>query len=140
MFFPSNPYIQLFSYMNLADSIGCLHIQLKRSISIIARTSGHLEPRTSGEASLRDYVASAMKFRREHPAMWRGTPTFRRERVADADVLIVDKTDAQTGDRVVIVFSDKDTTVPLIGLKQAVDVDAWRPEFVAIIGPEAKRK
>ena len=72
--------------------------------------------------------------------MWRGTPTFRRERVADADVLIVDKTDAQTGDRVVIIFSDKDTTVPLIGLKQAVDVDAWRPEFVAIIGPEAKRK
>lgn len=106
----------------------------------IARTSGHLEPRTCGEASLRDYVASAMKFRREHPAMWRGTPTFRRERVADADVLIVDKTDAKTGDRVVIIFSDKDTTVPLIGLKQAVDVDAWRPEFVAISGPEAKRR
>ncbi len=99
----------------------------------ISRTSGHLEARSGAEASLRDYVAQAMKIRREHPAMWRGTPTFRRQRVADADVLVVDKLDNKTGDRVLIIFSDADTTVPLMeGLGQAVDVDAWRPEFVIV--------
>lgn len=98
----------------------------------IARTSGHLDARNGGEASLRDYLANALKMRREHPAMWRGTPTFRRERIADADVLVVDKTDPATNDRVLIIFSDADTTVPLPGLGQAVDVDAWRPEIVPV--------
>ena len=98
----------------------------------IARTSGHLEPRNNDEKALCEYLASAMKFRREHPAMWRGTPTFRRQKVADADVLVVDKFDSVTDDRVLIIFSDADTTVPLQGLGQAVDVDAWRPEFIAV--------
>ena len=42
----------------------------------IARTSGHLEPRTSGERELKEYIAAAMKFRSENPAMWRGNATF----------------------------------------------------------------
>lgn len=98
----------------------------------VARTSGHLEPRNSSEASLRDYLAGALKMRREHPAMWRGEPTFKRLKVDDADVLIVDKTDDKTGDRVLIVFSDKDTTVPVQGMGMAIDVDAWRPEIVPV--------
>ena len=97
----------------------------------VARTSGHLEARTSGEESLHDFTVSAMHFRRANPAMWRGTPTFNRQKVADADVLVVDKTDSETGNRVLIIFSDKDTTVPVHGVG-AVDVDAWRPEFVKV--------
>lgn len=97
----------------------------------VARTSGHLEPRNDGERRLRDFTAAAMTFRRENPAMWRGTVTFDKQTVGDADVLVVDKTDPTTGNRVLIVFSDKGTTVPVHGVG-AVDVDAWRPEFVRI--------
>ena len=41
------------------------------------------------------------------------------------------KTDAQTGNEVLVIFSDHDTTVPVRGLG-GVDVDSWRPEFVVI--------
>lgn len=98
----------------------------------IARTTGHLEPRNDREAALKDYLANAMMIRREHPAMWRGIPKFTRTRVGEADVLIVDKTDKTTGDRVLIIFSDQDTTVPLTGMHYAADVDAWRPEIIPI--------
>lgn len=97
----------------------------------VARTSGHLEPIVSGSETLRDFTARAMKFRRANPAMWRGQTTFNRQKVGDADVLVVDKTDPLTGNRVLIVFSDKDTTVPVHGFG-GVDVDAWRPEFVVV--------
>lgn len=97
----------------------------------VARTSGHLEPRNDGERRLRDFTAHAMTFRRNNPAMWRGTATFTKQRVGNADVLVIDKTDASTGNRVLIVFSDTDTTVPVHGVG-GIDVDAWRPEFVKI--------
>lgn len=98
----------------------------------IARTTGHIRPNNDYEAALRDYLSAALKMRAEHPAMWRGTPTFKRTKVGDADVLIVDKTDTNTGDRVLIIFSDKDTTVPVQGLGFAADVDAWRPEIIPV--------
>lgn len=97
----------------------------------VARTSGHLEARSSGEQSLHDFTAAAMKFRRENPAMWRGVATFTRQKVDDADVLVVDKKDPETDNRVLIVFSDQNTTVPVHGYG-GVDVDAWRPEFVKV--------
>lgn len=104
----------------------------------VARTSGHLDARTSGEQRLHDYTAEMMRLRRQNPAMWRGTPTFSRMKVADADVLVVDKTDTETGNRVIMVFSDKDTTVPVHGIG-AIDVDAWRPEAV-VVTPYAPTK
>lgn len=97
----------------------------------VARTSGHLTANSSGEQSLHDFTAQAMNFRRLNPAMWRGKATFNRQQVDDADVLVVDKTDPVTGNRVLIVFSNKDTTVPVHGYG-AVDVDAFRPEFVKV--------
>lgn len=97
----------------------------------VARTSGHLTARNSGEQELRDYVAQVMKLRRENPAMWRGEASFTKQKVADASTLTVDKTDPATGNRVLIVFSDKDTTVPVRGVG-GIDVDAWRPEIVVV--------
>lgn len=97
----------------------------------IARTSGHLEPRNSDEAALAEYLSRAMKFRRDNPAMWRGKASFVKQKVADANTLTVRKKDEQTGNEVLIVFSDQDTTVPVRGLG-GVDVDAWRPELVVI--------
>lgn len=102
----------------------------------IARTSGHLEPRNGDEASLADYLRQALKFRRDNPAMWRGNATFFKQDVAGAKTLTVRKTDPLTGNEVLIVFSDKDTTVPVRGLG-GVDVDAWRPEFVVVKAPDS---
>jgi len=98
----------------------------------VARTSGHIGPRNDNERALRDYLANALKIRRDHPAMWRGAPTFKRLHVADADVLIVDKFDNETGDHVIIIFSDSDATVPLTGMHRAADVNAWRPEIIVL--------
>lgn len=97
----------------------------------IARTTGRLQASTSDEQSLHDYVANAMNIRRNNPAMWRGKPRFTHQNIAGANTLIVDKTDPQTGNRVLIVFSDADTTVPVHGYG-AVSVDAYRPEIIVV--------
>lgn len=97
----------------------------------VARTTGHIEPRNSDEQRLMEFTKDALKFRKENPAMWRGEASFTKQTVGDADVLVVDKEDKTTGNRVLIVFSDRDTTVPVHGYG-AVDVDAWRPEFVRV--------
>lgn len=97
----------------------------------IARTSGHLEPRNSDEAALADYLREVLKFRRDNPAMWRGKASFVKQKVGDANTLVVRKTDEQTGNEVLVVFSDQDTTVPVRG-HGGVDVDAWRPELVVV--------
>ncbi|MCH5220079.1 MAG: hypothetical protein J1F20_05860 [Muribaculaceae bacterium] len=86
---------------------------------------------TSLDSSLKEYTENVYKFRKENPATWRGTTQFTSTTVADAHVLVVDKTDPVTGNRVLIVFSDGDTTVPVHGVG-GIDVDAWRPEFVKI--------
>lgn len=97
----------------------------------VARTSGHIEARNSGEQSLHDFTAEAMRFRRENPAMWRGESSFEVQQLGDANVLIVRKKDITSGNEILIIFSDEDTTVPVHSYG-AVDVDAWRPEFVRI--------
>lgn len=99
----------------------------------ISRTSGHLEPRNEAEADLRDYIARAMKFRAGNPAMWRGEAAFRTVTADNgASVLIVDKHDAATGNRVAVLFSDTDTSLPLPGLDAPVELKALVPEFVSL--------
>ena len=98
----------------------------------IARTSGHLEPRTEGEAALKDFVAAAMKFRADNPAMWRGEPVFKRLSRDGAETLTVVKHDSRSGNRVAVIFSDADTTVPVEGIASPVPVKAYVPVFIKL--------
>lgn len=95
----------------------------------IARTSGHLGARNPGEARLKDFVTKAMKFRADNPAMWRGNAQFRTVTTADgARVLIVDKTDPESDNKVTVIFSDADTTLPFGDA--IVTLQAWVPIFI----------
>lgn len=99
----------------------------------VARTSGHLEPRNKQERQLRDYIAKVMNLRAQHPALWRGVPDFHRYSTPEgADVLVLDKKDPESTDHVVVVFSDRDAKVPVPGIKKAVKVKAWQPEFIVM--------
>lgn len=98
----------------------------------IARTSGHLEPRNAAEADLRDYIAAAMKMRAENPAMWRGTAWFNTIKAPDGDVLVVTKTDRPTRNKVVVIFSDHDTTVPVGQLGREVTLKAHVPAIIKV--------
>lgn len=98
----------------------------------IARTSGHLTPRTDGERRLRDYISGIMKLRSENPAMWRGKATFVYPEVKDADVLIVYKQDPESNNRMAIVFSDKDAAVNVDGTDGPVNVKAFIPTILKI--------
>ncbi|MDE7393871.1 MAG: hypothetical protein K2M80_05310 [Muribaculaceae bacterium] len=77
----------------------------------IARTSGHIEARSADEADLRSYVASVMKLRKEHPAMWRGDSSF--ETIGDK-ALKMTRTDAASGETIIAWFplADIDVDVP----------------------------
>ena len=97
----------------------------------VARTSGHIVARNDSEQQLHDFTAQVMNFRKENPAMWRGTSRFEKQTVGDANVLVVRKSDSATGNEIIMVFSDRDTTVPVHGIG-GIDVDAWRPELVKI--------
>lgn len=93
----------------------------------IARTSGHLEPRSDTEKELADYLSRVMKFRADHPAMWRGEATFRTVATSTGPVLVVTKSDVVSGDKVTIVFSDHDAKLTLPGSSMPVNVRAWVP-------------
>lgn len=101
----------------------------------ISRTSGHITPRNEKERELYEYTANVLNIRRNNPAMWRGNTTFEKANVADAKCLIIRKEDPQTGNKVLLVFSDADTTVPIHGYGP-VDVDAWRPEVIVVAEPK----
>lgn len=97
----------------------------------IARTTGHLQPRDDRERELRAYVASVMKFRAANPAMWRGEVEF--ETVKDpkgGEILIVRKTDKESGNKVAVLFSETDAEVPVDG--NTVTVKAWVPALLRI--------
>ena len=79
----------------------------------VARTSGHLDARNEGEQRLKDYIAGAMEFRGVNPAMWRGEAQFEKVTTDGGEVLVVTKTDEPSGNKVRIVFSLTDTTLPL---------------------------
>jgi len=99
----------------------------------IARTSGHLDARNAGEAALKQYVKEAMRFRADNPAMWRGKATFKHITTKnDAKVLIVNKKDTQSKNRVAVIFSDKDTSISLPRIKGRVEVKAWIPRFLTL--------
>ncbi len=100
----------------------------------IARTSGHLDPRTPGEKELKDYIGRIMKFRRDNPAMWRGEAVFKRFHTpSGADVLEVVKTDPQTGNKVRVVFSTADETLVYPAESgHRIAVRAWEPFFERI--------
>ena len=95
----------------------------------IARTSGHLDARNEGEQRLFDYIASAMKIRSEHPAMWRGEASFYTAKTDNGEVLVVTKYDKISGDKVVAVFSDHDDTLPIDDSRQ-VEVGAYCPTII----------
>ncbi len=96
----------------------------------VARTSGHLTARNDGEQSLHDFVAAAMTFRRENPAMWRGEASFEKSSVGDADILVVRKHDAATQNSVIIVFSTAAATIPdPRDASATLRVPAYRPLF-----------
>lgn len=102
----------------------------------IARTTGHLSARNPHEQRLHDYIAGSMHLRAENPAMWRGTASFHTFTTADgANILEVTKHDPATDNRVVIVFSDADATVPVPGIPSPVDIKAWIPAILPITAP-----
>lgn len=98
----------------------------------VARTSGHIEPRNQHEQSLRDYIARAMNFRRNNPAMWRGNVNFERCTVDGADILKVTKKDPKSDNEVMIVFSDGDVDLNLGEGAENIAVKAYVPEFILI--------
>ncbi|MDE6683425.1 MAG: hypothetical protein K2J87_08370, partial [Muribaculaceae bacterium] len=101
-----------------------------------ARTSGRLSGFNANEQKLHDYVAKVFKARSENPALWRGTA----ERKTQGGIEIITKTDSQTGNKVVVIFSPSDANVSIGGsgldlinggnVSRTVSVKAWVPAFI----------
>lgn len=103
-----------------------------------ARTSGRIDVNsfTENERRLHDYVAKVFKARGENPALWRGTVDRRQE----SGLEVITKTDAETGNKVVVVFSQTDRNVSIGGTGEdlinggtvngTVSVEAWVPAFI----------
>lgn len=103
-----------------------------------ARTSGRIDidKFTANERRVHDYVAKVFKARGENPALWRGDV----ERQQLDDVEVITKTDPQSGNKVICIFSEIDTTVSIGGtgidlinggeVSSTVDVKAWVPAFI----------
>lgn len=102
-----------------------------------ARTSGRLSGFTPNEQMVHDYVAKVFKARAENPALWRGSAS--REDIGNTCVKIT-KTDAVTGNKVIVIFSSADTNVSIGGtgldlinggnVSSTVNVKAWEPAFI----------
>ncbi|WP_290387092.1 alpha-amylase family glycosyl hydrolase [uncultured Muribaculum sp.] len=97
-----------------------------------SRTSGHLKADDDRERRLLNYVCDAMTFRRVNPAMWRGRNEFDRYRKDDAEILVVIKTDDETGNRVAMIFSDRDADVTLPGEENPRKVRGYIPELIKL--------
>ena len=105
-----------------------------------ARTSGRIDISqfTANEKMVHDYVAKCFKARSENPALWRGSVSRKTEGNAE----IITKTDSQTGNKVVVIFSSEDynynvagTGYDLINDRQVsgnVHVEAWVPAFIRL--------
>ena len=94
-----------------------------------ARTSGHLEPESDRERRLLAYVKDVMAFRQQNPAMWRGKQSFDHRKVGEADVLTIVKEDEETGNKVAMIFSDRDVKVPLPDTDREVEVKGYVPRL-----------
>lgn len=106
----------------------------------ISRTSGHITPNNDNERRLMEYISKAFNARAANPALWRGTCSFKKDNANDCKVLEVTKTDAETGNKVVVIFSAKDTNWSIAGsgidlingssVSGSVNVKAWVPAFI----------
>lgn len=94
----------------------------------IARTSGHLEATHEAKQELFDFIASMMALRAANPAMWRGEASFDKIKTMLGEVLAVTKTDAATGNTVVLVFSDHYDQAQIPGIADPVFLTPYRPE------------
>lgn len=97
-----------------------------------SRTSGHLKPEDDRERRLLNYVCDVMTFRRDNPAMWRGSMEFDRYRKGDAEILVVVKTDSESDNRVAMIFSDRDAEVSLPGEETSHKVRGYIPELIKL--------
>lgn len=97
-----------------------------------ARTTGHIELENARQRRLMDYVRDVMSFRRDNPAMWRGTMKFDRYRKDDAEILVVIKTDTDSVNRVAMIFSDRDAEVALPGQTVTHKVAGYIPELIKL--------
>ena len=101
-----------------------------------ARTSGRLSGFNQNEQMVHDYVAKVFKARAENPALWRGTV----ERQENPKYEVITKTDNQTGNKVVVIFSEIDTNISIGGtgvdlinggnVSGSVNVKAGEPAFI----------
>lgn len=98
----------------------------------VSRTSGHLKADDDRERRLFNYVCDVMTFRRDNPAMWRGHNDFDRYRNGEAEVLIVTKTDDESGNRVAMIFADRDTEVTLPGEDTPRKESSYIPELIKL--------
>lgn len=102
-----------------------------------ARTSGRISGFNNNEQRVHDYVAKVFKARGENPALWRGTVS--RDRRSNT-LEVITKTDSQTGNKVICIFSENDANVSIGGtgidlinggtVNGSVSVKAWIPAFI----------
>lgn len=102
-----------------------------------SRTSGRISGFNQNEQKVHDYVAKVFKARAENPALWRGSVS-RDQRGNGLEVIT--KTDSQTGNKVVVIFSQNDANVSIGGtgldlinggnVSNTVSVRAWVPAFI----------
>ena len=105
-----------------------------------ARTSGRIDISqfTANEKMVHDYVAKCFKARSENPALWRGSVSRKTEGKTE----IITKTDSETDNTVVVIFSESDTNVSIGGsgydlindrqVSGNVHVEAWVPAFIRL--------
>lgn len=102
-----------------------------------ARTSGRLSGFNSNEQKLHDYVAKVFNARKTNPALWRGS--VQRDQRGNG-LEVITKTDSETGNKVVVIFSQSDANVSIGGtgldlinggnVSGTVNVKAWVPAFI----------
>lgn len=97
-----------------------------------SRTSGHLKAENDRQRHLFNYACDVLNFRRDNPAMWRGRNEFDRYRKDDAEILVVTKTDDETGNRVAMIFADRDAEVALPGDDTLHKVKGYVPMLIKL--------
>lgn len=101
-----------------------------------ARTSGRISGFNQNEQKVHDYTAKYFKARAANPALWRGTVSRKEGNKCE----IITKTDSQTGNKVICIFSETDQNVSIGGsgidlinggnVSDNVSVKAWIPAFI----------
>lgn len=100
------------------------------------RTSGRISGFNQNEQKVHDYTAKYFKARAANPALWRGTVSRQEGNKCE----IITKTDSQTGNKVICIFSETDQNVSIGGsgidlinggnVSGNVSVKAWIPAFI----------